>query len=642
MLACAEPWCWASSSVCAAVIYTGAALAWRDLAGERGRPAIVTVVGATLVVAFVISRLKPTFERTVNWLSFGERADGYELAGGFLRRLATSLELDDVLPRLAETAARTVGSRRGEVRVWLAEGGSWRQTWPLDAAASSLGVTVEVRHGGDPVGEMIVGVAATELSPSERRLLADLAGPAGVALSTVRMTHSLRRRAADIELTASQIRASRERIVDARRGEQDRIRDELSTLVRPELDAASRELTRDATLDAGALAAAAAHVSRAVDELRHLARGLYPARLAEAGLVEALRGWTELQQRRITILVAGDPGRLADPADFAAAIYFCAVTALERHGRRLLSRLRGGRGRGDTRGGSRPLCRRPAFPDCAPGCFGPGRSLWRRGRGRADRARPFWQHGRGHAYHNQTSQPRPDNAAVPRWIAAMSLRVAVGEDNLLVREGIGRLLGAEPDVEVVGLAGNREELLALIDKSRPDLVLTDIRMPPDHRDEGIQVAEQCRLHHPQTGVILLSQYVDSGYVRILLAHGTERRGYLLKERVADRDDLVAAVRKVAAGGSALDPKVVETLLQTKAVNSASELGRLTARELEVLGAMAEGQTNASIAQQLFLTTRAVEKHINSIFSKLGLSGDQSSHPRVRAVLLYLSEGPEVT
>jgi signal transduction histidine kinase len=187
---------------------------------------------------------------------------------------------------------------------------------------------VEVRHGGDPVGEMIVGVAATELSQSERRLLDDLAGPAGLALSTVRMTHSLRERAAEIELTAAQIRASRERMVNARRGEQDRIRDELGTRVRPELDAASRELTKTATLDADALAAAATHVSRAVDELRHLARGLYPARLAEAGPVEALRGWTEVQERQIAISVAGEPARLADPADFAAAIYFCAVTAL--------------------------------------------------------------------------------------------------------------------------------------------------------------------------------------------------------------------------------------------------------------------------------------------------------------------------
>jgi DNA-binding NarL/FixJ family response regulator len=222
----------------------------------------------------------------------------------------------------------------------------------------------------------------------------------------------------------------------------------------------------------------------------------------------------------------------------------------------------------------------------------------------------------------------------------MSLRVAVGEDNLLVREGIGRLLGAEPDFDVVGLAGDLKELVALIDHSQPDVVLTDIRMPPDHRDEGVQVAEHCRAHHPQTGVILLSQYVDPSYVRVLLAQGTEKRGYLLKERVAERDDLVSALREVADGGSALDPKVVETLLQNRVSSRTSELRRLTAREMQVLGAMAEGRTNASIAEQLYLTTRSVEKHINSIFSKLGLSGDQSAHPRVRAVLLYLSEGPE--
>jgi hypothetical protein len=314
--------------VCAAIIYTGAALAWRALTGGHGRPGLVTVLAATLVVALVLSWTRPTFERAVNWLAFGERADGYELAAGFLERLATGIEIDDVLPRLAETAARTVGSRRGEVRVWLADGGSWRQTWPVDAAAISSDAMVEVRHGGDRVGEMIVGLPATEMSASERRLLEELAGPAGLALSTVRLTHSLRQRAAEIELTAAQIQASRARIVDARRGEQDRIRDQLATRIRPELRAASEGLTGNGSLNPVTLSTAASHVSRAVDELRQLARGLYPARLAEAGPVEALRGWTEVQNRRITVSVAGDPGQLTDPADLAAAVYFCAVTAL--------------------------------------------------------------------------------------------------------------------------------------------------------------------------------------------------------------------------------------------------------------------------------------------------------------------------
>jgi DNA-binding NarL/FixJ family response regulator len=220
----------------------------------------------------------------------------------------------------------------------------------------------------------------------------------------------------------------------------------------------------------------------------------------------------------------------------------------------------------------------------------------------------------------------------------MSLRIALGEDNFLVREGLRRMLETEPDIEVVGAAGDLDELIAVIDSTPPDVVLTDIRMPPLHRDEGIQAAEHCRQRHPDVGVILLSQYVDSGYVRVLLAQGTDRRGYLLKERVAQLDDLLLAVREVAKGGSALDPKVVETLLQVRSNDRASDLARLTPREREVLAAMAQGHTNAVIAKQLFLNIRAVEKHINSIFSKLGLTGDQQAHPRVRAVLLYLSEG----
>jgi DNA-binding NarL/FixJ family response regulator len=220
----------------------------------------------------------------------------------------------------------------------------------------------------------------------------------------------------------------------------------------------------------------------------------------------------------------------------------------------------------------------------------------------------------------------------------MSLRIVLGEDSFLVREGIRRLLSNEADIEVVGAAGDLGELLAVVDTTRPDVVLTDIRMPPEHKDEGIQAANHCRQQYPEMGVILLSQYVDPEYVRVLLAQGTDRRGYLLKERVSQIDDLVLALREVGKGGSALDPRVVDTLLLARAHERPGELGRLTRREREVLAAMAQGHTNAIIAKELFLSIRAVEKHINSIFSKLGLTGDQESHPRVRAVLLYLSAG----
>src|SRR3954468_9222652 len=218
----------------------------------------------------------------------------------------------------------------------------------------------------------------------------------------------------------------------------------------------------------------------------------------------------------------------------------------------------------------------------------------------------------------------------------MAIRIVLAEDSFIVREGVRRMLAGEPELEVVASCGDLDELLAAIEEHRPDVVLTDIRMPPTHSDEGIRAAEHCRREHPEMGVVLLSSYVQPAYVKVLLAQGTKGRAYLLKERVAELDDLLVAVREVARGGSVIDSKVVEALVSKRAQAPASELSELTPREREVLAAMAEGRNNASVADALFLTQRAVEKHINSIFSKLRLSGDQQGHPRVRAVLLYLA------
>jgi DNA-binding NarL/FixJ family response regulator len=220
----------------------------------------------------------------------------------------------------------------------------------------------------------------------------------------------------------------------------------------------------------------------------------------------------------------------------------------------------------------------------------------------------------------------------------MTLRLVLAEDNPLLREGLRGLIDDVDDLELVATCSGLEELLDVLATARPDVVLTDIRMPPSRTDEGLQAACFCREHLPRTGVVLLSQYADPGYVRTLLEKGAEGRGYLLKERVADVAELVNAVRTVAAGGSVVDPKVVEALVQSGSRRGNADLDRLSAREREVLGQMALGQNNAAIAASLFITQRAVEKHINSIFAKLGLSLDSQVHPRVRAVLLYLASG----
>jgi len=218
----------------------------------------------------------------------------------------------------------------------------------------------------------------------------------------------------------------------------------------------------------------------------------------------------------------------------------------------------------------------------------------------------------------------------------VAIRVVLAEDNTLLREGIARLLERADGIDLVGVAADRPGLEALIETEGPSLVVTDIRMPPTGTDEGIQIAARLRRERPEVGVVVLSQYAEPAYALALLEEGSEGRAYLLKERVSEVDELIAAIREVAAGGSVIDPKVVESLVTTKRPK-ASELDRLTPREREILSEMAQGKSNAAIAATLILSTRAVEKHTNSIFSKLGLSEEMDVNRRVKAVLLYLAD-----
>ena len=190
---------------------------------------------------------------------------------------------------------------------------------------------------------------------------------------------------------------------------------------------------------------------------------------------------------------------------------------------------------------------------------------------------------------------------------------------------------------MVAVCDDLDSLLAAVDGEQSDVVVTDIRMPPSGADEGIQAAERLRETHPDVGVVVLSQFVEPRYALALLDGGTERRAYLLKERVDDVEQVVAAIRAVAAGGSAIDPKVVDVLVADKSRTEASPLHQLTPRERDVLREMAEGKNNAGIARALFLTERSVEKVIHSIFLKLGLAWETSVHKRVKAVILYLAE-----
>jgi DNA-binding NarL/FixJ family response regulator len=213
----------------------------------------------------------------------------------------------------------------------------------------------------------------------------------------------------------------------------------------------------------------------------------------------------------------------------------------------------------------------------------------------------------------------------------------LADDHYLVREGIRRLLETDPAVELVATCGDLDALLAAVDEHTPDVVVTDIRMPPDESDEGIRAAERLRETHPDVGVVVLSQYASPAFALALLEGGSGRRAYLLKERVNDLEQLVAAIRTVVEGGSVIDPKVVDVLVAEKTRSEASPLNELTARERDVLREMAEGKNNAAIAATLFLTERSVEKVIHSIFLKLGLTWEPAVHKRVKAVVVYLAE-----
>jgi DNA-binding NarL/FixJ family response regulator len=222
----------------------------------------------------------------------------------------------------------------------------------------------------------------------------------------------------------------------------------------------------------------------------------------------------------------------------------------------------------------------------------------------------------------------------------VALKVALGEDSLIVREGIQQLLATESDIDVVAACGELNSLLEAVDELEPDVVLTDIRMPPTETDEGIRAAAMLRESHPEIGVVVLSQYAAPSYALALLDSGSDRRAYLLKQRVHDRAELVAAIRSVAAGGSVIDPKIVEGLVAANAHSEASPLAALTPREHDVLSEIAQGKSNLAIAGSLVLTKRAVEKHINSIFLKLDLSDAEDVSKRVKAALVFLADAEE--
>ena len=238
----------------------------------------------------------------------------------------------------------------------------------------------------------------------------------------------------------------------------------------------------------------------------------------------------------------------------------------------------------------------------------------------------------------QETEQKPGDAGQQQPAAeSVPIRVVIAEDAYLIREVLTAMLCSAPGVDVVAVCSNGKELRIAIDRWRPDVVVTDIRMPPSGADEGIRVAAALRESDPHVGVVVLSQYAEPAYALALLEEGTGRRAYLLKERIRNKDDLIAAIEAVARGGSVIDPSIVDVLIKARSRAAHSRLAQLTPRERELLAEIASGKSNGAIAESLVLTKRAVEKHVNSIFAKLDLPETQDVSRRVMATLIFLSE-----
>ncbi|MDW5595450.1 response regulator transcription factor [Conexibacter stalactiti] len=221
----------------------------------------------------------------------------------------------------------------------------------------------------------------------------------------------------------------------------------------------------------------------------------------------------------------------------------------------------------------------------------------------------------------------------------MTLRVVIADDSSIIRTALEHVLEGSPSLEVVGLCGDRDEVLRAVEELAPDVVVTDVRMPPALTDEGVQVATQLRRTHPRVGVVVLSQYAEPRYGIALLDAGADGRGYLLKERVQSRGQLVAAIETVARGGSVIDSRLVERMIAERRRIACSPLAQLTTRETEILALVARGCSNQAIADELAVSKRAVEKHIHAIFLKFGIAHEQDVSQRVKAALIYLAEQP---
>lgn len=333
--------------VVAGAVYGGFAAAYETVSPHPGRPPLVDVVVATVVVAVLLWAGHDRLDRLVRRGVLGERADSHDAMRELLHRMATTLPVDEVVPRVAEAASRTTGRERAEVRLWLAEGEQWSQAWPAAAEPGPVGtrLTVGVRHAGAAVGEIAVDLGDERLSPVARRLLDDLAGPAGLALSTVRLTVELRRRKAELERLGAELEASRDRLLTARTVEQRRLRGEVTARVMTHVSAAraalelppaglgpgcddARDAGAPATVEVSQVERAGVEAGRALDALRTIARGVFPPRLADDGYAASVDGWLVRSALAARLDLGDGVAALRGHPELESCLYFCTVTVL--------------------------------------------------------------------------------------------------------------------------------------------------------------------------------------------------------------------------------------------------------------------------------------------------------------------------